>query len=118
MSIVVMVDSGICVSKEIAKRKDVCIVPLNFEFDHLKMKKDLVEIKDKGTLDSFVSDSMCLPLVHRPDKREVEKQIREYIDNGDDIVYITISSKLLNLSKKYWGISSPELITTFLNVYA
>lgn len=89
MSIVVMVDSGACFPKNILKRKDVVVVPLviGVEEHSFKDNKDLI---------NKIDNCKSIPIIHKPSKEEVEKEIRKYIDNGHDVLYLTISSKLSN----------------------
>jgi len=87
MSIVVMVDGGASLPKSILKRKDVVVLPL---IDERVEKISMINFEN--VFSSYTS------LIHNPLKDEVVKRIKKYIDNGYDVLYITISSRL---SKHY-----------------
>ena len=90
MSIVVIVDNGASLPSAVVKRKDVCVVPLNIELQDGR-KMELVESNVAGEVPFSLN-------IHKPDILQVRETVLKYINQGDDVLYITISSKL---SKEY-----------------
>ena len=76
MSIVVMVDSYANLSKAMLKKYKICLLPYNIMF------------KDKNIIDVNKFENI--------DSEKVENHFRKYIDRGDDILYIGVSSHLSN----------------------
>ena len=91
MSIVIMVDGGVNLSKEILKKYGIQCLPYNVIFNNGDVYKGVKASKELTSLISIYNE---VPKVDQLSKREIEKCFRKNIDNGDDIIYIGASSLL------------------------
>lgn len=108
MSIVVMVDSGANINKAMLKKYNLTILPYNIMFANGDCYRDVLDVKNKKELRSLIENHNDIPRIDQVSEDEIENCFRKYIDNGDDILYISVSSKLslayqevVNVSKKF-----------------
>ena len=108
MSIIVMVDSGASLSKNILKRHDIALLQYNIMFSNGDCYKDFVDVKNQKELTQLIENHEDFPKIDQMSKEEIEACFKKYIDNGDDILYISVSSKLshaydeiVEVSKKF-----------------
>lgn len=85
-------DSTCDLSKEEIKRMDVGIIPLTINFND-ELYKEGIDIDTKGLLDK-VKELGILPKTSAPSPVEFYEAFRPYVENGESIIYIGLSSKL------------------------
>ena len=105
MSIVVMVDGGGNFSKSSMKKYNIDVLPYNIEFSNGDTYRDLVDVKCQKDLVELIQKHNDLPKIHALDSEKVATRLRKHIENGDDVLYITSSSKLTNSYRKALEIS-------------
>lgn len=108
MSIIVMVDSGASLSKSILKKHNITLLPYNIMFSNGDCYKDFIDVKNQKELTNLIEIHDSFPKIDQISKEEIESCFRKHIDNGDDILYISVSSKLshayneiVEVSKKF-----------------
>lgn len=100
MSIVVMVDGGGNFSKSSMKKYNIDVLPYNLEFANGNSYRDIVDIKNQKELIELIKLNNDLPKIRALDIEKIKSRLRKYLENGDDVLYITSSSKLTNSYKK------------------
>lgn len=100
MSIIVMVDSAANVSRNILKKYNLTVLPYNVHFGKDKCYKDVMDIKSQKDLIQRMNEYGTIPKINRMGMDDLESFFRKYIDMGDDILYICVSSKLSNSYKE------------------
>lgn len=88
MGIIIMIDSGASLPSSILKRKDIHVVPLRAELKENKV----VELNENNH--EINSDSIFI--VRKPHIADIKNIVDKYIEEGLDVLYITLSSKLSN----------------------
>ena len=88
----VFVDSGSSIKPEEASKYDVKLIPLNVILDD-KEYKDGVDL-DYDVFYDFLINQKKFPKTSLPDLVELEKQVTECTQAGDDVVIVTISGKI------------------------
>jgi DegV family protein with EDD domain len=88
----IFTDSTNDLSKEILERYNIDVIPLYVSFEE-KSFKDGVEI-DTDTLYTLVEEYNKLPKTSAPSPLNYYNAFKPYIDNGFDLIYVAISSKL------------------------
>ena len=108
MSIVVMVDGGANLSKSILNKYDIALLPYNVIFSNGDTYKDSVDIKNQRKLIELINQYNELPKIDILESDKIENYFRKYIDKGNDILYISVSSMISNsyndaieISKKF-----------------
>ena len=108
MSIIIMVDSCANITKSMGKRHGLNVLPYNVMFNNGDCYKDVIDIKNQDTLLNLIDSHGTFPKIDQIPMSEIESCFRKIIDNGDDILYIGVSSKLsgayhevLEVSKKF-----------------
>lgn len=105
MSVIVMVDSGASVSKKILKEHNIALLPYNIMFNNGDCYKDTIDVKNQKQLISLIEEYEEIPKIDQASKQDIEDCFRKYINNGDDILYISVSSKLSNAYKEVLEVS-------------
>ena len=106
MSIIVMVDSAANMSRNILKKYNLTVLPYNLIFADGKCYKDVLEVKNQKELVQLIEQNNQIPKIERISNLELENCFRKYIDYGDDILYICVSSKLSNSYKEVSKVAS------------
>ena len=96
MSIVVMVDSGASFSKTMLKKYGISLLPYNVIFKNGDCYKDVIDIKNQNDLIKIIDEHGDFPRIDQVGVDQIEAYFRKYIDRGDDILYISVSSGLSN----------------------
>lgn len=103
-----MVDSGASLSKSMLKKYNIVSLPYNVTFKNGDSYRDVYDIKNLTELKRLIDMHGDLPKIDQVSKTTIENYFRKLIDNGDDILYIGVSSKLssaynevLEVSKKF-----------------
>jgi DegV family protein with EDD domain len=91
-NIKIITDSTCDLTMEVFKSKDISFVPLYVSFNEI-MYRDLVEI---STMEVFkmVKEYDKLPKTSAPSPADFSNAFKPYINNGQDIIYIGLSSML------------------------
>ena len=85
-------DSTSDLSVELAQKRDIAIVPLYVNFG-LQSGKDNVDITTKELFDK-VKETGQLPKTSAPTIADYATEFKKYIDEGKDVLYISLSSKI------------------------
>lgn len=105
MSVIVMVDSGASISKKMLKEYDIAILPYNVMFNNGDCYKDILEVKNQKNLISLIEQHQEIPKIDQVSREDIEDCFRKYINNGNDILYISVSSKLSDAYKEVLEVS-------------
>lgn len=105
MSIIVMADGGANITKSMIKKYEIDILPYNIVFANGDVYKDIVDIKNQKKLLDLMYQHDDLPKIGHLNMDNMESVFRKHIENGDDILYITSSSKFSNSYKKAVSVS-------------
>jgi DegV family protein with EDD domain len=92
MSIQILTDSTSDLSPELVKRFAIHSVPLTVAFGN-EAFLDGVEINAQQLIDKIASTSI-LPKTTQPSPAEFLRKFRELLSNGDEVIYIGLSSKI------------------------
>lgn len=88
----VISDSTCDLSPELIEKHDIAIVPLYVVFDEESYRDGLDITTEK--LYKMVEERNMLPKTSAPSPLDFYKTFKKYIENGEDIIYIGISSEL------------------------
>ena len=89
----IFVDSGSSIKKEELEKYNVELIPLKILIGDKEYFDDGVDL----TIDKFyklISEEKEFPKTSLPQLDTLEKRVNAYTDNGDEVVIITISSKI------------------------
>lgn len=89
----IVVDSTCDLSKEQIERLDITVVPLSVRFDDDEYL-DSVTINNEEFYEKLILAGDDMPTTSQPSPKSFEKVFKEYVDKGDDVVAILVSSKL------------------------
>lgn len=90
-----IISDGACdFSAEEAKKQNVELVPFYITFDDATHLKEGVDIKKEDFFKRLMSDKTLFPKTSQPSPQDYIDVYKPYLDNGVDILTLTISSKL------------------------
>lgn len=97
----VFVDSGSSIKQDEKSKYKVEIIPLYLSLGE-KEYRDGVDLTNEEFY-KFLIEEKGFPKTSLPDLTEVERRVNEYVDKGDDVIIVTISSQI---SSTYNSISN------------
>ena len=92
----VFVDSGSSIKESEKEKYNVEIIPLRLTLGE-KEYEDGVNL-DMDTFYKYLIDEKGFPKTSLPDLVEVEKRVNEFVEKGDDVIILTISSQISGTS--------------------
>lgn len=108
MSIIIMVDSGANLSRSMLKKYGLNVLPYNVTFRNGDTYRDVIDIKNLETLSLMIDEYKEIPEIDQVSDEEIENYFTKIINQGNDILYIGVSSKLSsainrveNIAKKF-----------------
>jgi len=87
-------DSGCDFSAEDAKKHNVEIVPFYITFDDTTHLREGLDIKKEEFFKRLTEDKALFPKTSQPNPQDYIEVYRSYLEDGKDILTLTISSKL------------------------
>ena len=87
-------DGGCDFSVEEAKKHNIEVVPFYITFDDETHLKEGVDIKKEDFFKRLMADKALFPKTSQPSPQDYIDVYRPYLDAGEDILTLTISSKL------------------------
>ena len=93
MSIVIMVDGGINITRQMIKIYSIDVSPYNLIIND-QIYRDTIDIKNQKDLKDLIYEYKGLPQIVNISIDQIKQKMRKCIEKGDDILYITTSSKL------------------------
>jgi len=87
-------DGGCDFSKDEAKKQNVDVVPFYISFDDESHLKEGVDISKEAFFKRLMADKGLFPKTSQPSPQDYIDVYKPYLDAGEDILTLTISSKL------------------------
>lgn len=94
MSIIIMVDSGANLSKSMLKKYELNVLPYNVTFKNGDTYRDILDIKNLDELLIMINRYQEIPEIDQVSNQDIEDCFTKIINQGNDILYIGVSSKL------------------------
>ena len=88
----VFVDSGCSIKKEEQEKYQIELIPLNILLGEKEYKDG--ENLSMEDFYKFLIDEKGFPKTSLPDLVEVEERVKKCLDQGDEVIILTISSKI------------------------
>jgi len=87
-------DGGCDFTKQEAKQNNVDIVPFYITFDNVNTLREGIDINAEEFFKKLLADKDIFPKTSQPNPQDYVDIFKPYVENGKDIVCLTISSKV------------------------